>query len=283
MQLMPDDSPQSLAEALLLGALKPSEVQELQRRLALGDPVVTEACNEARRFLLALPAAVPQTAPPAELKQKILRALAPEAKTAPAAGENRPPATVRALPQRTFAQSLKRSLAWAAGFLLVAAGLGYYYRSQEVSHLRQERVELLQQLQARQQEIAGLKANLAFHLEMTKALQKPKALLVDLNSTQGGAATGKVIVDRENIRAYFVTAELPALAVNKDYQLWYLDQSGRPFDAGVFQVDAQGYGEIAVQNLPQDLSEITAFAVTLEPKGGSPAPTLAQMVLLGRA
>jgi anti-sigma-K factor RskA len=91
-----------------------------------------------------------------------------------------------------------------------------------------------------------------------------------------------VIVDRDNTRAYFVTADLPALEANRDYQLWYLDKSGRPVDGGVFQVDHSGYGEISVRNLPHDLSDITAFAVTIEPKGGSVNPTLDQMVLLGR-
>ncbi|MGH7496426.1 MAG: anti-sigma factor [bacterium] len=280
---MADENAQSLVEALLLGTLTTDKVQELQQRLAAGDPIVVEAYQETRRLLLALPATVPQMAPPPELKQRILQAVAQEQQPGYREdGAAKPPATVRAMPQRTFVQSLQRSLAWAAVFMLFAVGLAYYYRSQEVLSLRQERAELLQQLQTRQQEIEGLKLNLAFHLEMTKALQKPKSLLVDLAPTKPGAATGKVIVDRDKTRAYFVTADLPALEANKDYQLWYLDKSGRPVDGGVFQVDHSGYGEISVRNLPQNLSDITAFAVTIEPKGGSVNPTLDQMVLLGR-
>ncbi len=276
---MADENVQSLLEALLLGTLKPAEVQELRQRLDAGDPMVTEACQEARQWLVALPNALPQTAPPAELRERILQAAVQDGNRA--AQSAKAPATVRAMPQRTLFQTVTRSLAWAAALLLVTVGYAYYHRSQEVATLRQERAALQQQLQERQQEIDGLKLNLAFHLEMAKALQKPRSLLVDLKPTKEAPATGKVIVDRENARAYFVAAALPVLAANKDYQLWYIGKSG-PVDAGVFQVDANGYGGIQIRNLPQDLSEIAAFAVTIEPKGGSVNPTLDQMVLLGR-
>ena len=278
---MADENLQSLVEALLLGALPPAEVRELQRRLAAGDPLAVEACQEARRLLLALPGTVPQTAPPPELKQRILQAVARETNVAPEVTATRPPATVRAMPQRTFFQSAQRALAWAAVFLLFAVGYGYYDRGQDLLQLREERAQLRQELQAREQEVKGLQRSLAFHLEMSKALQRSQALFVDLKSTKAAPATGKVIVDPQSARAYFVAADLTVLSANQDYQLWYIGKSG-PVDAGVFQVDAEGYGEIQVRNLPQNLSEISAFAVTIEPKGGSANPTLEQMVLLGQ-
>ena len=278
---MADENAQSLTEALLLGTLSPTELSEVQRRLAAGDPLTIEACQEAQRLLAAFPGAIPPMAPPVELKQRILQAAAQEDRPATSAVSDKSPATVRAMPQRTFVQSAVRSLAWAAAFLLFAVGYGYYNRSQQVFELRRERTELQRQLQERQQAIEGLKLSLAFHLEMARALQKPRSLLVDLKPTQEAQATGKVIVDRESARAYFVAAALPSLEANKDYQLWYITKTG-PVDAGVFQVDTNGYGGIPVRNLPPNLSEISAFAVTIEPKGGSLNPTLDQMVLLGR-
>lgn len=283
---MADERLQSLVEGLLLGTLTPSEKEDLRLRLEAGDALAAEACQEVRRLLTALPNAIPQNAPPAALKQRLLETAAREARLASAektsgASQAAGPATMRPMPQRTFVQSMARSLAWAAGFLLFAVGLAYYYRTQEIRSLQRERAQLLEQLQARQQEIEGLKLSLALHVEMTKTLQKSKTLLVDLKSTKENAARGKVIVDREKNAAYFIAADLAALEAGKDYQLWYIGASG-PVDAGVFQVDAGGYGVVAVRNLPQNLSEISAFAVTIEPKGGSVNPTLAQMVLLGR-
>src|SRR5262245_17611516 len=100
---MADENVQSLVEALLLGTLTPAGVQELQQRLAAGDPLVAEAYRETRQLLLALPATVPQMAPPPELKQRILQAVAREQQPGyKADGAVQPPATVRAMPQRTF-------------------------------------------------------------------------------------------------------------------------------------------------------------------------------------
>lgn len=57
------------------------------------------------------------------------------------------------------------------------------------------------------------------------------------------------------------------------YQLWAL-KDGLPIDAGVFDMANE------VVRL-KDVSEVDAFAVTIEPRGGSVNPTLDQMVLIG--
>jgi anti-sigma-K factor RskA len=66
---------------------------------------------------------------------------------------------------------------------------------------------------------------------------------------------------------------LPANANDKSYELWIIraDQV-KPFPAGVFNVDPSGNASLIVQNLPVD-ALIKAIAVTLEPRGGVPAPT----------
>jgi anti-sigma-K factor RskA len=49
----------------------------------------------------------------------------------------------------------------------------------------------------------------------------------------------------------------------------------------VFTVDASGTGSLAVRPLP-GVASVNAFAVTLEPAGGLPAPSGA-MYLLGKS
>ena len=51
--------------------------------------------------------------------------------------------------------------------------------------------------------------------------------------------------------------------------------------AGVFSVDASGTGSLSVAPLP-GVSAVNAFAVTLEPAGGLPAPS-GEMYLLGKS
>ena len=258
-----------LAEGFVLGTLSPAESEAFAARLAAHEAHAFAAFEEARRLVLALPFALPQETPPPDLKQKILLAISLEERQETMVQEKERPASIRALPQRTFRQSLMRSLAWAAVFLLFAVGYGYWNQQKRIAMLLQE--------------IESLQLKLAFHAQIEKAMQKPQRLVIALNAIKPEQqATATALVDREHGQGYFFTDKLARLDAEHDYQLWYIDKTGAPFDAGVFQVDAEGYGAIDIRNLPQDLAEISAFAVTIEPKGGSKAPTLDQMVLLGK-
>jgi anti-sigma-K factor RskA len=66
---------------------------------------------------------------------------------------------------------------------------------------------------------------------------------------------------------------LPQPASDKQYQLWAL-LNGQPIDLGMIEVKQERllYRMKNVQNAQ-------AFAITLEPKGGSPAPTSTPIVL----
>lgn len=279
---MPDEQIQMLAEGFIFGTLTKAESEAFAQSLDMGEPSALAAFEEARRILLALPYTLPQQAPPPRLKQNILRALSAEENPKPTDALKQSSANIRMIPQRTFRQSIQRSLAWAAVFLLFAVGYGYWNQRQVISDLVRERAGLQQQLSAQQEANQRLASQLAVHARITSIIQKPKRLVIALNATKAEqTATGAAFVDLENARGSFVTDNLPSLAENQDYQLWYIGKSG-PVDAGVFHVDAEGVGVVDIRNLPQDTSEITAFAVTIEPKGGSQKPTLEQLVLLGK-
>ncbi len=265
---MTDEHMQMQAEGFVLGTLTATESAAFAKRLSLGDVEARAAFDEARRIMLALPYALPQQTPPAHLKQNILNVISAESKSGNMPKTKHAMASVRELPQRTFRQSAMRSLAWAAVFLLFAVGYGYWNQQHRIAALLEE--------------VENLKLKLAFHVQVEKTLQKPRRLIIALNNTKAEhAGTGAALVDGEQGRGYFMTDKLPALAADQDYQLWYIGNAG-PVAAGVFQVDASGFGIIDMSNLPQDASEISAFAVTIEPKGGSAKPTLDQMVLLGK-
>lgn len=65
--------------------------------------------------------------------------------------------------------------------------------------------------------------------------------------------------------------KLPALASDKDYQLWVIDPAyAQPVDGGVFTVDP-ATGEARINFKPhQHVANATKFAVSLERKGGVP-------------
>ncbi|WP_426582286.1 anti-sigma factor [Mucilaginibacter sp. R-33] len=80
----------------------------------------------------------------------------------------------------------------------------------------------------------------------------------------------KVVIDLEGLK-------LPANDQAHQYQLWAL-VGGKPVDLGVFDATADSSG---FKNM-KAIASADAFAVTLEPRGGSPSPTLSQMVVMGK-
>jgi anti-sigma-K factor RskA len=85
----------------------------------------------------------------------------------------------------------------------------------------------------------------------------------------------------EKAGGILVAAGLPEAPAGKTYQLWAIAGGNAPVSAGVFSVDPSGAGSLTVRPLP-GVSTVSAFAVTLEPAGGLPAPS-GEMYLLGKS
>ena len=75
---------------------------------------------------------------------------------------------------------------------------------------------------------------------------------------------------------YVGFANLPAAPADKQYQLWAI-VDGKPVDLGVIDKNSDA---LSVQKM-KVTEKAQAFAVTLEKAGGSPAPTLAAMYVMG--
>jgi anti-sigma-K factor RskA len=84
-------------------------------------------------------------------------------------------------------------------------------------------------------------------------------------------ATKKVVVDMHSMK-------LPVHDKQHQYQLWAL-VGGKPVDMGVFDLNTD---TTSVKQMKL-IAAADAFAVTLEPMGGSVSPTLGQMVVMGAA
>ena len=71
--------------------------------------------------------------------------------------------------------------------------------------------------------------------------------------------------------------KLPANDQTHQYQLWAL-VNGKPVDLGVFDVKPDS-NHVLLQM--KEINGAQAFAVTLEKRGGSPSPTMEQMIVMG--
>jgi anti-sigma-K factor RskA len=80
--------------------------------------------------------------------------------------------------------------------------------------------------------------------------------------------------------AMMIVDQLPLAPAGMDYQIWFI-ADGKPMPGGVFKPDATGHAEMR-DHVPASARTAAAFAVTLEPQGGTSAPT-GQKYLLSTA
>jgi len=73
--------------------------------------------------------------------------------------------------------------------------------------------------------------------------------------------------------------KMPENDKSHQYQLWAI-VAGKPVDLGVFDASPDSTGMKEMKTIAAVSTD--AFAVTLEPKGGSPSPTMDQMVVIGK-
>ncbi|HEY7209758.1 MAG TPA: anti-sigma factor [Bryobacteraceae bacterium] len=103
----------------------------------------------------------------------------------------------------------------------------------------------------------------------------------DTRAVQFGRAEephGRVFVNRNN-GVVFVGSALPQLAAGRTFQLWLIPGQGAPESAGIFHPNAAG-DFVQVRATPVDTSRIHAVAVSVEPAGGSPAPTTTPVLIV---
>ena len=91
------------------------------------------------------------------------------------------------------------------------------------------------------------------------------------------SARARVLYNPTTKAVYVDVRSLPALPEGKQYQLWALDK-GQPVDAGMLAA-ATATGQ-DLQKM-KDVASAQAFAMTVEPVGGSKNPTMSTMTVMG--
>jgi hypothetical protein len=91
------------------------------------------------------------------------------------------------------------------------------------------------------------------------------------NTDAAPNASGFVIISSDGNEGVLVVDELPALDEQYEYQLW-LVRNGSLTSGAVFPVDESGYRGMRIE-APETLLLYSSVLVTIEPAGGSTAPT----------
>ena len=118
--------------------------------------------------------------------------------------------------------------------------------------------------------VAELRASKAWNAQVVGFLQSGPFRQVDLRAVDPGAGKATAVAFYAPDRGLLILARaLPHLEGDKCYQLWSIHKAGMAIrSVGLMKTDASGGGFLYAPP-EQDLRQLTALAITDEPKGGS--------------
>jgi len=203
-------------------------------------------------------------APPAQLKVKIEDHIFKE------------PEPVEIVEEADEREKLVRTIGlwrWvAAAAIILLAGTVYWAISSNNQYQEAQRAnnELRKQLDQSLALLNELKTD-------ASTLQKPGVKMATLQGTPVSPfSLATVYWDTTSRDVYLMINNLPQPASDEQYQLWALIDN-QPIDLGVFEVKQE---KLLVKM--KNVQNAQAFAITLEPKGGSASPTLSKMYVVGK-
>ena len=238
-----------------LGTLQGQEQEAIEKHLE-----ECSACREELRrlrgdlALLAFSTTGPR--PPARSRARLMTAIAKEPR--------------RSQPRQRIWTTWWTTLGWAAA--VAALMIGVFLRQQNsdlrrrVSQLETSSSQQNQHLLEARQLLATLTSPDAVHFTLVAGKTPPQP-------------QGKAIYVPRSGTLVFLANNLPAIPPQKSYELWLIPTSGAPVPAGLFKPDAHGAAAVIRPPLPAGV-EAKAFAITIEPEAGSPAPT-SQPIMVG--
>ena len=248
-----------ILETYVLGGLDSKEVQEVERMASQ----YTEVRNEifVLQHAFELYAESVAVKPRAELKNKILSQLAEENSTVKET--------------KVVKSSFYKYATAASVALMIACGsMSIYFWSKWQN--AEQRLTVLEEQTNRYADQIN-KAN--FKIEQLAgnfdAITDTAVVKVNMKGVAISPGSLAVVFWNKNTQEVFIDAgNLPAAPEGMQYQLWALND-GQPIDAGVFETSSEGLQKVKPIEVAQ------AYAVTLEKKGGSTAPTLSAMYVFG--
>lgn len=264
------------------GLLSPIEMAEVERMAALY-PEVREELDAITETLDSY-AKLHAIEPPAHLKEKIIQTVIHSSVSHSSTVLPETNAGFKQIQMPAASNDFENNTSdfnwWAVAasvLLLISAGLNFYFYNNWQKTENQYQVALAAQNQYAQQ-IHQVNQKLEITASEMAVITHTKTQKVNLQGLKNSPESSVVVFWNTSTKDVFLKiAELPAPPSGKQYQLWALE-NGKPVDAGMVPVtlDAAGIQKMKTINNAQ------AFAITLEPQGGSANPTMEQMYVMGQ-
>jgi len=246
----------TLAAIYAVGALDGEDRAQFEAHLAAGCAECEATVRESYEALAALTREVPRAIPPAHVKEALLRRIAEKRARRPSPASS---------PWRWLLGSA------VAAVLLVGFTAGFVAARYEarLGQMARETAAIRERLD---QDRAEFQAQLASYRDVVELLRDPATRVVTLHG-QGQARDALArVVWNDRTGGHIFVAKLQPAPEGKTYELWTIGV-GAPHPAGLVAVqEAFGQAGLRVDPLPAG-EPVKVFAVTLEPAGGTPAPT----------
>jgi anti-sigma-K factor RskA len=260
----------------VFGRLNPGNRKQFEAHLATGCVICTKELARLSEATALLPLTLQQEQPHQKVKDLLMSRLSSgkrlseqEKKRGEKTREEKRGPVTPALAPTT--QPQRPWFGYAIAFLsvVIVVALGVYTN------------DLINTVGEQEQRIVELKTELEQQQALLNILQAPLIEMVIMSGQEASpAGYGKILWDPVKKTAFFQVANLPILPTGKEYQLWVIRKEEK-VPSGVFAVRGEQEGYFNVMNLDVAAkNDFDAFAITLEPKGGSPQPTGA-IYLLG--
>jgi anti-sigma-K factor RskA len=241
-----------IIESYVLGLTTKAEQQEFES-LCAQYPEIVQA-KDVFELLLEEQLMKEALEPPANVKQQIFQSLNSAGIKDASKKEKADTAPVRRM-------NVWKSI--AAAFILLSAATCYYAYSIRNNYQKLQRVnnELQNQLRTAYND----NPLLALNPIVKKTSTKWAAMIQPTNASH---CMAHIYWDTISKNTYLLVGNIPVPASHKQFQLWAL-QDKQPVNLGVF--DATKEGQVLQM---KNIYRATAFVITLEPVGGSTAPTM---------
>ena len=126
------------------------------------------------------------------------------------------------------------------------------------------------QVQTLQRQQAALSRQINNGQTALAMLAYPGTRTLPLN---GADIVGNLLVDPDRNVAALIVWNLPPLPADQTYQVWIIDPQGKRTSGGTFNPETnQRFTTVSI-SAPEAYSNYSGLGVTIEPAGGSPAPT----------
>ncbi|WP_228015240.1 anti-sigma factor [Synechocystis salina] len=235
MTMINPEQTQELLADYVLGEVTPAQAEAVQQML-LDQPELQAEINSLQETLALLALSLPDSSPPADLKERILQLA--ETKTIPVSPQIVP--IWRS--EKFIAQLNLKTLAIGAVALSIIGVLGFS------NYRLQQRIAVLEN-----------QNNLAKIIDQSSGYNH----LVNLHGTDNAPqANGAVVVMPKNEQVTMMLYNLPPLSEEQIYHLWAI-RNGEKIDCGQFRPDAQGR---VIKELPLEdvMMTSTQLLVTIE-------------------